>query len=106
MRTLERWLAAYRLNGEAGLVDTRTIRGRDSGVDHRWYDAVRVVLAGKVSASTPTRSATPPPSAAPRSSCSPRVRGDISGLRGRVVHRCKLPAGMPVCFCQKASPSV
>jgi hypothetical protein len=57
VRTLERWLAACRRDGEAGLVDTGTLRGRGSGVDPRWDDAVRVVLADKVSASTPTLSA-------------------------------------------------
>jgi len=56
-RTVERWVAAYRESGEAGLADTRTLRGRGSAVDPRWDEAVRVVLAELVSASTPTRSA-------------------------------------------------
>ncbi len=57
VRTLERWVAAYRRDGEAGLADTRTIRGRGSGVDARWDEAVRLVLAERVKASTPTRAA-------------------------------------------------
>ncbi|MEV0133683.1 helix-turn-helix domain-containing protein [Dactylosporangium sp. NPDC050688] len=57
VRTVERWLAAYRRDGDAGLVDPRQLRGRGSRVDPRWDDAVRVVLASKVGDSTPTRSA-------------------------------------------------
>ncbi|MEQ4305597.1 Mu transposase C-terminal domain-containing protein [Plantactinospora sp. B6F1] len=57
IRTLERWLAGYRRDGEAGLVDTRVIRGRGSTVDPRWDDAVRSVMAQMVAASTPSRSA-------------------------------------------------
>ncbi|MEU9737522.1 helix-turn-helix domain-containing protein [Streptomyces sp. NPDC048002] len=56
-RTLERWLNAYRASGEAGLVDTRAVRGRGRSVDSRWEEAVRRVLAESVNASTPTRSA-------------------------------------------------
>jgi transposase InsO family protein len=56
-RTLERWVTAYREYGEAGLVDTRTLRGRGSTVDPRWDEAVRAVLAELVNDSTPTRSA-------------------------------------------------
>jgi len=48
---------AYRSSGEAGLVDTRMLRGKATGVDPRWDEAVRMVLAGLVSESTPTRSA-------------------------------------------------
>jgi putative transposase len=57
VRTLERWVAAYRRDGDAGLVDPRQLRGWGSRVDPRWDDAVRAVLAAKVNDSTPTRSA-------------------------------------------------
>ena len=56
-RTVERWAMAYRESGEAGLVDTRMLRGRLTAVDPRWDQAVRLVLAEMVSDSTPTRSA-------------------------------------------------
>jgi transposase InsO family protein len=56
-RTVERWVAAYRESGEAGLADVRTLRGRGASVDPRWDEAVRLVLAEMVSDSTPTRSA-------------------------------------------------
>jgi transposase InsO family protein len=56
-RTVERWAMAYRQAGEAGLVDTRMLRGKASAVDPRWDEAVRLVLAEMVSESTPTRSA-------------------------------------------------
>ncbi|MFC0453765.1 helix-turn-helix domain-containing protein [Rhodococcus jostii] len=56
-RTVERWVAAYRDAGEAGLVDDRRRRGRGSTVDPRWEAAVAAELAAGVSASTPTRSA-------------------------------------------------
>lgn len=55
VRTLERWVAAYREAGEAGLVGRR--RGAPTLVDPRWDEAVRWVLAGLVAASTPTRGA-------------------------------------------------
>jgi putative transposase len=48
---------AYRESGEAGLVDTRMLRGKQTAVDPRWDEAVRLVLAEMVSDSTPTRSA-------------------------------------------------
>jgi putative transposase len=57
LRTMQRWVAAYRRDGEAGLVDSRVLRGRGAGVDARWDEAVRQVLAERVKASTPTRSA-------------------------------------------------
>lgn len=57
VRTLERWIAGYRRDGEAGLVDTRVIRGRGSTVDARWDDAVRAVMTQMVTDSTPSRSA-------------------------------------------------
>jgi transposase InsO family protein len=56
-RTVERWVAAYRESGEAGLAGARALRGRDTAVDPRWDEAVRLVLAEMVSDSTPTRSA-------------------------------------------------
>jgi len=57
VRTIERWVAAYRRDGEAGLVDVRALLGRGARVDTRWDEALRVVLAESVSESTPTRSA-------------------------------------------------
>ena len=56
-RTVERWVAAYRGSGEAGLAGARALRGRGTAVDPRWDEAVRLVLAEMVSDSTPTRSA-------------------------------------------------
>jgi transposase InsO family protein len=56
-RTVQRWAMAYRACGEAGLVDTRMLRGKATAVDPRWDEAVRLVLAEMVSDSTPTRSA-------------------------------------------------
>jgi len=55
-RTVERWVAAYRESGEAGLAG-RALRGRGTAVDPRWDEAVRLVLAEMISDSTPTRSA-------------------------------------------------
>jgi transposase InsO family protein len=54
-RTVERWAAAYRMAGEAGLVDKRD--GSPPAVDPRWDAAVLQVLAEMVNASTPTRGA-------------------------------------------------
>lgn len=54
-RAVEKWVAAYRAAGEAGLVARR--RGPAKGVDPRWEAAVRAEFADGVSASTPTRSA-------------------------------------------------
>jgi hypothetical protein len=56
-RAVEKWVAAYRESGEAGLVDRRHGRSGFSVVDPRWEAAVRAELAAGVSASTPTRSA-------------------------------------------------
>lgn len=56
-RTIERWIAAYQREGEAGLVDARMIRGRGSRIDRRWDDAVRAVMAQMVNGSTPSRAA-------------------------------------------------
>jgi hypothetical protein len=44
-RTVERWVAAYRRSGEAGLAGIRALRGRGTAVDPRWDEAVRLVLA-------------------------------------------------------------
>jgi transposase InsO family protein len=55
VRTVERWVAGYRESGEAGLVSSS--RGGAISVDPRWDEAVRWVLAERVNASTPTRSA-------------------------------------------------
>ncbi|MGI5243203.1 helix-turn-helix domain-containing protein [Dactylosporangium sp. CA-139066] len=57
IRTLQRWIAAYRRDGEAGLVDTRVITGLGRRVDPRWDAAARAVMAAKVADSTPTRAA-------------------------------------------------
>jgi transposase InsO family protein len=57
VRTVRRWVASYQEAGEAGLVDTRVVRGRGSAVDKRWEEALRQVLAEGVAASTPTRGA-------------------------------------------------
>lgn len=54
-RTVERWVAAYRETGEAGLIDRRD--GSPPAVDPRWDDAIRLILAESVKSSTPTRSA-------------------------------------------------
>jgi len=56
-RTVERWVSAYRKDGEAGLVDSRTIRGRGAGIDGRWDDMLRLVLSEMVEASTPSQAA-------------------------------------------------
>lgn len=56
-RTVERWALAYRESGEAGLIDTRMLRGRQTVVDRRRDEAVRLVLAELTGDSTPTRSA-------------------------------------------------
>jgi transposase-like protein len=56
-RTVERWVAAYRESGEAGLAGAGAPRGRGTAVDPRWDEAVRLVLAEMVAGSTPTRSA-------------------------------------------------
>ncbi|WP_103529202.1 helix-turn-helix domain-containing protein [Streptomyces sp. SM12] len=56
-RTIDRWVAAYRESGEAGLIDSRVLKGRGARVDPRWEEAVRLVVAESVADSTPTRSA-------------------------------------------------
>jgi transposase InsO family protein len=56
-RTVRRWVAAYRACGPAGLVDRRSTRGADvlGGVDPRWLDMCRLVLAEHTEASRPTK---------------------------------------------------
>jgi transposase InsO family protein len=56
-RTLQRWVRAYQAFGPAGLADGRGQRRVDPfrGVDQRWIDACRVVIAEHVDASRPTR---------------------------------------------------
>ena len=53
-RTAGRQAMAYRRSGEAGLAGTRTLRGKAGTADPRWDEALRLVLAELVSASTPT----------------------------------------------------
>lgn len=57
VRTVQRWVGAYRRDGEAGLVDVRALTGRGARVDARWEDALGAVLAEAVGDSTPTRGA-------------------------------------------------
>ncbi len=54
VRTLERWVAAYRESGVAGLADSRLLGRYSSGVDPRWDAACLQVLADLTDASTPT----------------------------------------------------
>ena len=56
-RTAGRQAMAYRRSGEAGLAGTRILRGKAGSADPRWDEALRLVLAELVSASTPTRAA-------------------------------------------------
>lgn len=56
-RTVARWVAAYRRNGEAGLISGYLTRETPSSVDPRWDAAAREVLDGLVEASTPGRDA-------------------------------------------------
>lgn len=57
VRTLERWVAALREAGPAGIADGRSQRGADplGGVDERWLAMCRLVLAEHTGASRPTR---------------------------------------------------
>lgn len=55
-RTVRRWVQAYRREGVAGLIDAR--RGAadpTAGVDPRWLEELRTVLAEHVGASRPTQ---------------------------------------------------
>jgi len=56
-RTLERWVAALRESGPAGIADGRSQRAADplGGVDGRWLEMCRVVLAEHTEAARPTR---------------------------------------------------
>lgn len=55
--TIRRWVAAYEIDGEAGLVDARHHRAKDPlrGIDPRWLDELSRVLDEHVGASRPTR---------------------------------------------------
>lgn len=57
LRTVQRWLAAYAVDGPAGLIDSRHHRELDPlrGVDQRWLDTCRTVLDEHVDASRPTK---------------------------------------------------
>ncbi len=56
-RTIERWVAAVRDTGPAGLIDRRGLRpaGPLAGVDGRWLACCRTVLDEHTDASRPTR---------------------------------------------------
>ena len=55
--TIRRWVAAYEIDAEAGLVDARQYRAKDPlrGIDPRWLDELARVLDEHVGASRPTR---------------------------------------------------
>ncbi|MFD2794423.1 Mu transposase C-terminal domain-containing protein [Promicromonospora vindobonensis] len=57
VRTLKRWVAAFREIGPAGLLDGRGLRVSDplGGVDERWLAMCRTVLAEHTDAARPTR---------------------------------------------------
>ncbi|EHR53441.1 transposase InsO family protein [Saccharomonospora amisosensis] len=57
MRTLERWVAAFREAGPVGLVDHRGTRMADpvGGVDERWLAMCKTVLAEHTDAARPTQ---------------------------------------------------
>ena len=57
VRTLERWVAALRESGPAGIADGRSQRGADplGGVDERWLAMCQLVLAEHTEASRPTK---------------------------------------------------
>jgi transposase InsO family protein len=57
VRTLERWVAALRDSGPAGIADGRSQRGADplGGADERWLAMCRLVLAEHTGASRPTK---------------------------------------------------
>ncbi|UAK31924.1 MULTISPECIES: transposase [Nocardia] len=57
LRTIQRWAAAYRACGEAGLVDDRSRKGRWTSVDPRWDAALRAEIVEGVAKSTPSRAA-------------------------------------------------
>jgi len=57
LRTVERWVAAVREAGPIGLIDGRSVRPIDplAGVDARWLEMCRTVLAEHTDASRPTK---------------------------------------------------
>jgi hypothetical protein len=57
VRTLKRWVAAFREIGPAGLLDGRGLRVADplGGVDERWLAMCRTVLAEHADAARPTQ---------------------------------------------------
>lgn len=57
VRTLERWVAALRASSPAGIADGRSQRAADplGGVDERWLQMCRLVLAEHAEASRPTQ---------------------------------------------------
>ena len=57
LRTVERWVAAVREAGPIGLIDGRSVRPIDPlfGVDVRWVEMCRTVLAEHTEASRPTK---------------------------------------------------
>jgi transposase InsO family protein len=56
-RTLRRWASDYENAAEAGLVDSRMIRGKHTAVDPRWDQALGTVTRRNVNDSTLTRGA-------------------------------------------------
>jgi transposase InsO family protein len=57
VRTLERWVGAFRESGTVGLLDGRWLRSADvlAGVDERWLTMCRTVLGEHTEASRPTK---------------------------------------------------
>ncbi len=57
MRTVQRWAGALQASGPAGIADGRSQRGADplGGVDERWLQVCRLVLAEHTEASRPTQ---------------------------------------------------
>ena len=57
VRTLQRWVAALQESGPAGVADGRSQRAADplGGVDERWLEMCRLVLAEHTEASRPTQ---------------------------------------------------
>ena len=57
VRTLRRWAGMFEREGAAGLVDRRSTRVTDvlAGVDARWLEVCRTVIAEHVDASRPTQ---------------------------------------------------
>jgi transposase InsO family protein len=55
-RTIERWVAQYRANGEAGLVPQRAVRsGFGSRMDPRWAETALEIMYEYTDLSTPTK---------------------------------------------------